>query len=78
MNAQHFRTYFFNVCNRNDGKSWSTPFVIDDPKLYVMRSGRVERIVQQQEAREIRNAKMQEQRKQRSASRQQSSSRSKR
>ena len=51
LNAQQFRTYFFNVCNRNDGKSWSTPFVIDDPKLYVVRSGRVERIVQQQEAR---------------------------
>jgi hypothetical protein len=46
--ARQFRTYFFDVCNRNDGKSWSTPFVIDDPKLYLGDSRRVTAIVQRQ------------------------------
>jgi hypothetical protein len=51
--AQQLRTYFFDVCNLNDGRTWSTPFVIDDPKLFVMQPGRIESIVarkQQQEA----------------------------
>ncbi len=75
FNALRFRTYFFNVCNQNDGKSWSTPFVIDDPKLYVKNSSRVERIVQQQVAREVRTAKAREQREQRAAQRRQSQTR---
>ena len=33
--AEAFRTFFFNVCNRDDGKTWSTPWIIDDPSLYV-------------------------------------------
>ncbi len=44
--AQRFRTFFFNVCNRNDGRSWSTPFVIDDPQLFVVNSSRVDSLVQ--------------------------------
>ena len=28
------KTFFFNVCTRDDGKTWSTPWVIDDPKVY--------------------------------------------
>ncbi|MFW6171110.1 MAG: hypothetical protein ACODAD_11515 [Planctomycetota bacterium] len=44
--ATQFRTFFFNICNR-DGGSWSTPFVIDDPQVYVVKSNRVESIVQQ-------------------------------
>ena len=44
--AEHFRTFFFNACNRNDGKSWSTPFVIDDPQLYVVKSSRINSLVQ--------------------------------
>ncbi|MBX3426994.1 MAG: hypothetical protein KF688_15055 [Pirellulales bacterium] len=43
--AKSFRTYFVNVCNHNNGRSWSTPFVIDDPKVYVVNSQRVENIV---------------------------------
>ncbi len=39
--AQRFRTFFFDVCNRDDGKTWSTPFVIDDPRLYVVNATRV-------------------------------------
>lgn len=30
-----FHTMFFNVLSKNDGKSWSTPWVIDDPAIYV-------------------------------------------
>ena len=33
--AHTFQTYFFNVMNRDDGRSISTPWVIDDPQLFV-------------------------------------------
>lgn len=29
-----FNTIFFNVCSADDGKSWSTPWIIDDPKVF--------------------------------------------
>ena len=32
--AERFRTFFFNVCNRDDGRTWSTNWIIDDPSLY--------------------------------------------
>lgn len=32
--AEHLQTFFFNVCNGDDGRSWSTPWVIDDPTVY--------------------------------------------
>lgn len=28
-------TYFFNVVNQDDGRTWSTRWIIDDPKVYV-------------------------------------------
>jgi hypothetical protein len=28
------KTFFYNVCTKDDGKTWSTPWVIDDPKVY--------------------------------------------
>jgi hypothetical protein len=31
------KTYFFNVCTRDDGKTWSTPWVIDDPKVFFVK-----------------------------------------
>jgi hypothetical protein len=31
-----FNNFFFNVANMDDGKSWSTPWVVDDPTLYVI------------------------------------------
>jgi hypothetical protein len=37
MPCRQFDTMFFDCFNRDDGKSWSTPFVIDDPSLYVIR-----------------------------------------
>lgn len=36
-NAELFATLFFNVVNQDDGRTWSTPFVIDDPTIYVGR-----------------------------------------
>ncbi len=54
--AEQFRTFFFNVCNRNDGKTWSTPFVIDDPQLYLVNSGRINAIVEKKQQRAQRNA----------------------
>jgi hypothetical protein len=32
-----FRNFFFNVCNGDNGHSWSSQFVIDDPAVYVAR-----------------------------------------
>jgi len=52
--AEQFRTFFFNICNRDDGASWSTPFVIDDPQLFVVRSDRIESIVQRKLQRQQR------------------------
>ena len=43
--AERFNSFFFNICNRNTGRVWSTPFVIDDPSFYLGNSGRVEQIV---------------------------------
>ena len=28
-------TYFFNVVNQDDGRSWSTRWIVDDPKVFV-------------------------------------------
>lgn len=36
--AERFRTFFFNVCNGDDGKTWSTPWIIDDPTVYFIRT----------------------------------------
>lgn len=35
--AVRFRNFFFNVCNGDNGRDWSTPFVIDDPTLYWLK-----------------------------------------
>lgn len=37
LRAERFQTFFFNVCNMDDGKTWSTPWVIDDPVFYKAR-----------------------------------------
>ncbi len=51
-NAERFRTFFFDVCNKDDGQSWSTPFVIDDPRLYVVNDSRITSIVNRKMQRE--------------------------
>jgi len=35
--AERFRTFFYNVCSADNGKQWSTTFIVDDPKVYVSR-----------------------------------------
>jgi hypothetical protein len=32
--CQSFKTFFFNVCNLDDGHTWSTQWIIDDPTVY--------------------------------------------
>lgn len=32
--AQRFNTFFFNVCNGDDGRTWSTPWIVDDCEVY--------------------------------------------
>ncbi|REJ68836.1 MAG: hypothetical protein DWQ31_06500 [Planctomycetota bacterium] len=34
---KEFNTFFFNVCSYDDGKTWSTPWIVDDPSVYVRR-----------------------------------------
>jgi hypothetical protein len=35
------KTFFYNVCAHDDGKSWSTPWVVDDPKVYFVKRPQV-------------------------------------
>ena len=35
------KTFFYNVCSMDDGKSWSTPWVIDDPRVYFVKRQQV-------------------------------------
>jgi hypothetical protein len=37
QNAARLRNFFFNVCNGDNGESWSTPFIVDDPKLFIIK-----------------------------------------
>lgn len=40
--CERFRTFFYNVCSADDGRRWSTAFIVDDPKVFVLRpSGRM-------------------------------------
>lgn len=44
--AHTFMAYFFNVMNRDDGRSLSTPWIIDDPALYVASAPQQQRAAQ--------------------------------
>ena len=35
--TETLKTFFYNVCTKDDGKTWSTPWVIDDPKVYFVK-----------------------------------------
>ena len=35
--TETLKTFFYNVCTMDDGKTWSTPWVIDDPKVYFVK-----------------------------------------
>lgn len=34
IRGDYFNTIFFNVCSADNASSWSTPWIIDDPKVY--------------------------------------------
>lgn len=59
--AQKFENMFFNICNRDDGETLSTPIIIDDPQLYLSRPERVNAIVQRKKANLARQARSQKQ-----------------
>lgn len=35
--ALNFKTFFFNVCTNDDGRTWSTPWILDDPTVYLLQ-----------------------------------------
>lgn len=35
--CDRLQAFFFNVVNWDDGRSWSTPWIIDDPSLYLIK-----------------------------------------
>lgn len=37
--AKFFNTIFFNICSADNGQSWSTPWIIDDPKVFHVNGG---------------------------------------
>ena len=37
--CRQLHTFFFNVANMDNGKTWSTPWIIDDVSLYFIRPG---------------------------------------
>lgn len=37
--AERLRTFFYNICSIDDGRQWSTTFIVDDPKVYLVRGG---------------------------------------
>jgi len=38
--CEHFSTFFFNVCSPDDGRTWSTPWIVDDCEVYWIDSPR--------------------------------------
>jgi hypothetical protein len=32
--CRHLKTFFFTVCNLDDGRQWSTPWIVDDPAVH--------------------------------------------
>jgi hypothetical protein len=41
--CDRLNNFFFNVANKDDGKSWSTAWIIDDPRLYVRHEAQANR-----------------------------------
>lgn len=39
--CKRFRSFFYNVVNGDDGVHWTTPWVVDDPKVFLSRGGRI-------------------------------------
>ena len=73
FDAEMVTSFFFNFCNTNDGRTWSTPIVIDNPEMYLVNASRIMQIVKKREAYEQRKKEMAERRKQMMANRSSSS-----
>ncbi len=41
--CERFRSLFYNVVNGDNGRDWTTPWIVDDAKVFVQRGGRVAR-----------------------------------
>lgn len=41
--CERFKTFFFNVCNADNGRTWSTPFIIDDATMYFVEAPKMVR-----------------------------------
>lgn len=41
--CEEFRTFFYNVINGDNGKTWSTSWIVDDPKFFVGHGSRMAR-----------------------------------
>ena len=39
--TETLKTFFYNVCTKDDGKTWSTPWVVDDPRIYFVKRPQV-------------------------------------
>ena len=39
--CEEVRSFFYNVVNGDNGRDWSTDWIIDDPKFYVVKTNRV-------------------------------------
>lgn len=39
--CERFRSFFYNVVNSDNGRDWTTPWIVDDPKVFVLQGGRV-------------------------------------
>jgi len=35
--TEWLKTFFYNVCTKDDGKTWSTPWVVDDPQVFFIK-----------------------------------------
>ena len=42
--CQHFKTFFYNVCNGDNDRTWSTSWIVDDPTVYYIPTGNVPRL----------------------------------
>ena len=39
--CERVRTFFYNSINKEDGRTWSTPIIVDDPKAFVIYTNRM-------------------------------------
>lgn len=39
--CERFRSFFYNVVNGDDGRNWTTAWIVDDPKVFVLHGGRI-------------------------------------